>query len=200
MKEAKRNLYLGILIFIIFNILGVFLLYRPLTTYDILAKILATVLFILSVIYFYRFFSIYKDNKDKKFDISLVYGIISFLIGIIFLVFTNLTKNILPILLGLIMIINGLGKFYLAKNIKDNKQPIYKLAYLMIFILLLLGLCVIFASFSKIFSLNQLVAIFLVSYSTNNLLLAYLYHLVIKDYSLIIIKNENDYSKDKYYN
>ena len=91
-KNELRNIFftnvIGSILFIIF---GVYLFFKPTSTITFISTFLGIILSIIGVFGLYKYVT--REEKSKKFDISLIYMIISFVIAIILFVLPTLIKD-----------------------------------------------------------------------------------------------------------
>ena len=100
-KNELRNIFfvnvIGSLLFIIF---GIYLFFKPTATITFISTFLGIILSIIGIFGLYKYVT--REEKNKKFDVSLIYMLISFIIAIILFVFPTLIKDGLQVTFGII--------------------------------------------------------------------------------------------------
>ena len=117
MKKKLNTIINETIIFDIFVImLGLFLICNPLLTTSV-ANVLIGIFLIISGLYMISKFIINMD-KNRYFTYQLFFGLLSSIIGIIFLINPLLLSSIITIIIGIWTIISGIIKLTLSIRFK----------------------------------------------------------------------------------
>lgn len=172
--KTIENIYkLFILRSIIFDILiialGLFFVINPFS--GLRGEIIFSIILLVSgVMSFY-------DWPSKKlinlFNFSLIYGILSVLLGMLIIINPLALSNVITLALGIWVFISGLFKTINAFNLKNNKEETWSITVGIGVFMAIIGLLVIFNPFVELYII-QMAAIFIVLYAvldlTNNIL------------------------------
>lgn len=142
-------------------LVGIFLIVSPETTLSFVSYGTGIILLITGLIPTINFF-INKENQ-KYLDISFIFGIIFIIVGIVIIINPKIVASIVPLLIGIWMIINGVIKLYYSilinKTIKSISSIIISL------LILVCGLLLVLNPFGGAVTLTIIIGIFLVVYS-----------------------------------
>ena len=152
-KNELRNIFftnvIGSILFIIF---GVYLFFKPTSTITFISTFLGIILSIIGVFGLYKYVT--REEKSKKFDISLIYMIISFVIAIILFVFPTLIKDGLQVTFGVIMIIFPFLKIKDTKLLAKSNNKNIGLSLLCLIILFASGVVVLLNPTREVLNIN----------------------------------------------
>lgn len=173
--KTIENIYkLFILRSIIFDILiialGLFFVINPFSGLRGCEIIFSIILLVSGVMSFY-------DWPSKKlinlFNFSLIYGILSILLGMLIIINPLALSNVITLALGFWIFISGLFKTINAFSLKNNKEESWSITVGIGVFMAIIGLLVIFNPFVELYII-QMAAIFIVLYAvldlTNNIL------------------------------
>ena len=162
-KYMKKVTDLSIVSFLVFIIVGLFLIVRPATTLSLVSYILGLVLLVKGIISLIKYYTNKKANN--LFNFGLVLGIIEIVIAVIFISKPSLVASIIPLIIGVWILVNGIFKLQFAINLKNiNKSPsIYNLVVACVSILF--GLILILNPFDGAVIFTQIIGAFLVVYA-----------------------------------
>ena len=173
-KNELRNIFfanvIGSVLFIIF---GIYLFYKPTSTITFISTFLGIILAIIGVFGLYKYVT--REEKNKKFDISLVYMIISFVIAIILFVFPTLIKDGLQVTFGVIMIIFPFLKIKNTKLLAKSNNKNTGLSILCLVIMFIAGVLVLLNPTREVLNINIILGLFICFYSIINIVTSYLY-------------------------
>jgi uncharacterized membrane protein HdeD (DUF308 family) len=151
----------SIIVSLVLILVGIFLIIYPETTLSFLSYGSGIILLITGLIPTINFF-INKENQ-KYLDISFIFGIIFIIVGMVIIINPKIVASIVPLLIGIWMIINGVIKLYYSilinKTIKSISSIIISL------LILVCGLLLVLNPFGGAVTLTIIIGIFLVVYS-----------------------------------
>lgn len=159
--SVKKMNITSIIFSILFLILGILLLCRPGDALNIVSYSLGGMLIIWGVIQMIQFFI--KKDSQNYFDFSFVVGIFVSIFGVIILLKPRIIADIIPLMLGIWMIINGVTK--LAYSLTINKKSKSLSTIIISIAILVVGLLLVINPFAGAEILTQLIGIALIVYS-----------------------------------
>lgn len=98
-----------------FIIVGCFMIYRPSKSLDVFSNIVGAFLLLLAALAFYKH---YKMQKSFTFD--LVYAIVCAVMAFILFIRNDIVAGLIPVVLGLVMILNSLFKIQYIFELKKS--------------------------------------------------------------------------------
>ena len=164
--KVKKMSITSIVFSLIFIIAGIFLLMKPETAINIVCYILGLILISWGVVSIIQFFT--DKNSNSYLSINFVFGAFVFIFGIIILIKPNIIASIIPLLLGVWMVINGVTK--LSYSLTINKTSKASLSIIGSILIILFGILLIFNPFEGAKGLTQIIGIALIIYSLMDLI------------------------------
>lgn len=155
-KEIKRNM---ILLSIFYLVLGFILVAYPDTSGAIICKVLASFIFLYGIIHIVIHF-VFRVPFVFKFD--LIQGILGVGLGIYIFMFPDFIMTILPIVLGIIVILDSLMKIQSAFDLKSIGFVQWKYLLIVSCIALICGILMIFYPFASLLTIIQFVGFVLI--------------------------------------
>lgn len=160
-NKLKSMFRTSIIVSLLLIVVGIFLIVYPETTLSFLSYGAGIILLVTGLIPTINFF-INKENQ-KYLDISFLFGIVCIVVGIVIIIKPTIVGSVVPLLIGIWMIINGVIKLYYS--ILINKV-IKSIASIIISLFILAcGLLLVLNPFSGAVALTIIIGIFLVVYS-----------------------------------
>lgn len=159
--NIKKMNITSIIFSILFLIVGILLLCRPGDALNIVSYSLGGMLIIWGVIQMIQFFV--KKNSQNYFDISFVVGIFVSIFGVIILLKPRIISDIIPLMLGIWMIINGVTK--LAFSLTINKKSKSLSTIIIAIAIVVVGLLLVINPFAGAAILTQLIGVTMIVYS-----------------------------------
>ena len=159
--NIKKMNITSIIFSILFLIVGILLLCRPGDALNIVSYSLGGMLIIWGVIQMIQFFV--KKNSQNYFDISFVVGIFVSIFGVIILLKPRIIADIIPLMLGIWMIINGVTK--LAFSLTINKKSKSLSTIIIAIAIVVVGLLLVINPFAGAEILTQLIGVTMIVYS-----------------------------------
>ena len=159
--KVKKMSITSIVFSLLFIVTGVFLLIKPETAINVVCYVLGIILVLWGVVSIIQFFS--DKNSTSYLSLNFIFGAFVFIFGIIILIKPSIIASIVPLLLGVWMVINGVTKLSYSLSIyKETKNLFSILGALLIVIF---GVTLIFNPFEGAKALTQIIGIALIIYS-----------------------------------
>lgn len=159
--KVKKMSITSIIFSLLFIVAGVFLLLKPETAINIVCYVLGLILISWGVVSIIQFFS--DKDSTSYLSISFIFGAFVFIFGLIILIKPSIIASIIPLLLGVWMVINGVTKLSYSLSIyKESKKILPIIGALLIVIF---GITLIFNPFEGAKGLVQIIGIALIVYS-----------------------------------
>ena len=185
--SVKKMNITSIIFSVLFLILGILLLCRPGDALNIVSYSLGGMLIIWGVIQMIQFFI--KKDSQNYFDFSFVVGIFVSIFGVIILLKPRIIADIIPLMLGIWMIINGVTK--LAYSLTINKKSKSLSTIIISIAILVVGLLLVINPFAGAEILTQLIGIALIVYSILDLVEVIFIKKTTKKIDILIEKKED---------
>src|SRR5574344_2164161 len=162
LKKINNYINVGLLMSILFVILGVILVINPEMSLKTISIVIASLLIVNGITLFT--FDIKYGNL--LFESNFLLSILSIILGIILIRYPNILNTIIPILVGMWVICNGLFEFKLSLMISDSAYSLLSLT--LSFISIMCGVILIINPISSAITITSLVGIVLIVYSISN--------------------------------
>lgn len=163
--KIKKMSITSIVFSLIFILTGIFLLLRPETAINIICYVLGVLLLLSGVVSIVQFFS--DKTSDNYLSFSFIFGAFVFIFGLIILIKPAIVASIIPLLLGVWMLINGVTK--LSYSLTINKFNNSTVSIIGSILIIVLGILLIFNPFAGAKSLVQIIGISFIVYSVIDL-------------------------------
>ena len=189
MEVRIRKMNITSIIFsIIFILIGTFLLTRPEDAIHLVSYALGIILIVWGVISVITFFT---DKESQNYlDFGFIVGVFVLIFGIIILVKPDTIASIIPLLLGIWMLINGVTKLSYSLTLNNNKSALSSI--IISLIIVLLGILLIINPFQGAKKLVQILGISILVYSVLDLIECFSIKRVMKKVKKIENKNVID--------
>ncbi len=167
MEVRIRKMNITSIIFsIIFILIGSFLLARPEDAIHLVSYALGIILIVWGVISVITFFT---DKESQNYlDFGFIVGVFVLIFGIIILVKPDTIASIIPLLLGIWMLINGVTKLSYSLTLNSNKSALSSI--IISLIIVLLGILLIINPFQGAKKIVQILGISILVYSVLDLI------------------------------
>ena len=159
--KVKKMSITSIIFSLLFIVAGVFLLIKPETAINVVCYVIGIILVLWGVISIIQFFS--DKNSTNYLSLSFIFGSFVFIFGIIILIKPSIVASIVPLLLGVWMVINGVTKLSYSLSIYRNTKNI--LSIIVSIFIIVFGVTLIFNPFEGAKGLTQIIGIALIVYS-----------------------------------
>ena len=160
-SKLKSMFRTSIIVSLALILVGIFLIMYPETTLSFLSYGAGIILLVTGLIPTINFF-ISKENQ-KYLDISFLFGIVCIIVGVVIIINPKIVGSIVPLLIGIWMIINGVIKLYYSILINKTIKSIASI--IVALFILACGLLLVLNPFSGAVALTIIIGIFLVVYS-----------------------------------
>ena len=174
--RIKKMSMTSIIFSIIFILMGAFLLARPADAIHLVSYALGIILLVWGLISVVQFFS---DKESQNYlEFNFIIGVFVLIFGIIILVKPNTIASIIPLLLGIWMLINGVTKLSYSLSVGGGKSSTSSI--IISLVIIILGILLIFNPFSGAEKLVQILGIIIILYSVLDLVECFSIKRVIK--------------------
>ena len=159
--RVKKMSITSIAFSLLFIVTGIFLLLKPETVINYVCYVLGLILVLWGVVSIIQFFS--DKNSTNYLSLNFIFGAFVFIFGIIILIKPSIIASIIPLLLGVWMIINGVTKLSYSLSIKNIFSIIGAI------LIVIFGITLVFNPFEGAKGLTQIIGIALIIYSVFDL-------------------------------
>ena len=159
--RVKKMSITSIAFSLLFIVTGIFLLLKPETVINYVCYVLGIILVLWGVVSIIQFFS--DKNSTNYLSLNFIFGAFVFIFGIIILIKPSIIASIIPLLLGVWMIINGVTKLSYSLSIKNIFSIIGAI------LIVIFGITLVFNPFEGAKGLTQIIGIALIIYSVFDL-------------------------------
>ena len=151
-----------------FIVIGLFLLIKPATTLSMISYVIGIIILVSGIISLIKYFS--NHDKVNVYDFGLVFGILNIIIAIVFISNPNMISSIIPLILGIWILVNGIIKLQFAINLRNQPKSNWGYSAIMSGINILLGLFLVFNPFKGAVVITRTIGGILVGYAIIDLL------------------------------
>jgi len=148
---------------ILFIILGIFLFFKPEVTLSFISYILGLVILLNGIINLISYFS--NQKKRNLFDFSFILGILSVVVAIIFISKPNMIASIIPLILGIWILVNGVIKLQVSMNLRNYPNSNWVRSIVISLFNVFLGIILILNPFEGAILFTKIIGLFLVGYA-----------------------------------
>lgn len=160
-NKFKSMYRMSVVFSIVLFLLGVFLLVQPETTLNVVSYTIGTFLIVWGIIPVLTFLS-NKDN-NKYLEVSFIIGVFALIIGIVIMLNPKLIVSIIPFVIGVWMVINGITK--LSYSLSLNKENDARNSIILSILILVCGIILVFNPFSGAVVLTQVIGVSVIMYA-----------------------------------
>jgi len=157
-KILKKTGWVSILESIIFAILGIILVYRPVGTVKMITWILGTIFIVIGIFKIITYFI--SKGKNDFFNYDLVYGLMAIVIGIIAMVYMNIIGTIFRIIIGVWIIYTSFVRINSAIQIKRLGSKAWVYGLILAIVMFMCGLYVIANSGAIVVTIGTIMIIY----------------------------------------
>lgn len=165
MEEIKKGMNkifnVSIITSVVILVLGIFLFIQPDTIIRMISIILGGIILIPGITSLIDYFK-------NKYQPSLVTGVVTIIIGLILIINTELVASILPFILGIYFIINGINRIQYALQLK-KQQINYSTSLVFSILIIICGILFIINPFGGALVITKVMGIFMVMYAVLDL-------------------------------
>ena len=167
---------------IILMILGLLLIFQSEVTITTISYIIGAVLIALGVLALIRFIKSAKNITEMNFNLDIIYGLVTVILGIVIITNPKAIASILPIVLGIAIVINSASKLQYAFILKNDNNDMWKTTMIIAIVSAICGVILLFNPFAGAVLIMKIVGIFIVVYSVLDI-----------DSTVIIKKNVDEF-------
>jgi uncharacterized membrane protein HdeD (DUF308 family) len=195
-KSKIKSMYRTSIAFsIVLFLVGIFLLIKPEVTLHAISYLVGIMLIIWGIVPVISFFTD-KDNNNYL-EFSFICGVFALIFGIIVMLNPDIIGSIIPLLVGIWMIINGVTKLQYAIMLKRNEADAF-VSITLSLIILLCGILLIFNPFGGAIVITKLIGIFLIIYSILDIIECYSIKKTVKTVEKKVNKDKDNIIEAKY--
>lgn len=166
MEQIMKSFFKSSLVSsLILMLLGILLVFQSEATILAISYIIGSVLIAIGVLAIIDF--VRRESKKTSYieDLSIVYGAVCIILGILIITNPTAIASIIPIVIGIGIIINSCNKLQYAIQLKSNENDLWKSTMIISIISTLCGIILIFNPFQAAVGITRIVGIFIVIYS-----------------------------------
>ncbi|MBQ3307020.1 MAG: DUF308 domain-containing protein [Bacilli bacterium] len=149
--------------------LGILLIVRSEATIMTISYVIGGVLIAIGVLAEIGFL---KENKNNitKTDMDVIYGIVCIILGIVVINNPEAIASIIPLVIGIIIIVNSAVKLQYSLELKKEKNDLWLSTLILSIVMLVCGVVLIFNPFAGAVLLTKIVGVFILVYAVLDLL------------------------------
>ena len=153
----------SILSSIILAILGALLFFQSEATIISISYVLGGILIAIGVLGILKYIN--NQNKEMKYELDFVYGIVTIILGIIVISNPKAIASIIPFVIGFIIIISSASKLQSSLELRKNKNDLWKSTMILSIITIICGLLLIFNPFKGAEFITKIVGLLIFVYA-----------------------------------
>lgn len=150
---------------IVLMILGLLLIFQSEATITTISYIIGAALIALGVLAIIRFIKSAKNITEMNFNLDIIYGLVTVILGIVIITNPKAIASILPIVLGIAIVINSASKLQYAFILKNDNNDMWKTTMIIAIVSAICGVVLLFNPFAGAVLIMKIVGIFIVVYS-----------------------------------
>lgn len=154
-KYSANTLIVSILLLI----LSLFLIIKPAASLNFIITLLGCIAILDGIIHIISYIS--SSSEMKVYSFELVQGVLSALLGFVFVYNPELIVSFLPFIVGTWIIIEGIIKFQFSFNLRATGTDNWLMILLLSIISIIFGFIIIFNPFGTALTITALIGIFL---------------------------------------
>lgn len=172
-RILKRSNWTDIVISVVFVLLGLLLVVKPVEMVSVISILLGATFIIIGVLKWMDYFT----SKDKE-DYLLTIALISVIFGVIVLFCSDVISGIFRIIIGLWIIVAGIRDFQTALAWKNVKSGLWTLTLVLSMLMIIAGIIVLVSTTLAL----RLVGIIIVIYAVLDIITRAIFIKKIKNY------------------
>ncbi len=162
MKNALKGINglfnVSILTSVVILVIGIFLFIQPDTVIRMISVVLGIIFLIPGITAMIDYF------KEKN-SASLVLGVITILVSLILIIKTDLVASILPFILGIYFVVNGITRLQYALELKKQGYTSFTTSLVFSLLIMICGILFILNPFEGAMALTQMIGMFMIIYA-----------------------------------
>lgn len=157
-KEYVKNYCKNtILMSVLLIIIATLLIFNPVQALNIMTTILGAILIAVGIMQVLMFFKV--DKEFRAFSLSLIFGIITLVIGCVFVFNPESIYKFLIVISGIWIVFESIIRLQIAIGIKDSMSKIFNISVMMTVLTLVIGIVMIVNPFSAIEAVGMIAGI-----------------------------------------
>lgn len=179
LKSKLKSMYRTSLVFsIILFFIGLFLVMRAETTLNVISYIIGVMLILWGTVQVITALANKETENNNYLSAGFIFGVFSIVIGIVVIINPKIIASIIPFVIGIWMVINGVTKLYYAISV--NKIQKSTPAIVISLIILACGIFLIVNPFKGAEILTQIIGASIMVYSVLDIVECFALKKVIK--------------------
>lgn len=144
-------------------ILGLLLFFQAETTIISISYIIGAALIAIGVLSGIRFVGGLNNNNQNELDV--IYGIVCVVLGILIITNPTAIASAIPIVVGVIIVLNSVIKLHYSLELKESKNELWKSTMIMSVIMTICGIILIFNPFAGAVFITKIIGALIVIYA-----------------------------------
>ena len=157
-NKVKKIYFTSLISSILILVLGILVLARPDFILNTVSTIIGGIVLIPGIISLVDYFK-------NKYTPNLVVGVIACILSFVFIFNSKFISSILPFVLGIYFIIDGIRKLQYALELKKNRVTSYMTSVITSILILTCGVLMIVNPFGGALAITQVIGIFMIVYA-----------------------------------
>ena len=158
MKSFNKLINVSILTSAVLLVIGIFLFIQPDTVIRMISVVLGLLFLVPGI-------SALVDYFKEKNNSSLITGIITILISLILIINTKFVASILPFILGIYFVVNGINRLMYAVELKKQGFVDFSKSLVLALLIIFCGILFIINPFEGALAITKIIGIFMIIYS-----------------------------------
>lgn len=158
MKSFNKLINVSILTSAVLLVIGIFLFIEPDTVIRMISIVLGLLFLVPGI-------SALVDYFKEKNNSSLITGIITILISLILIINTKFVASILPFILGIYFVVNGINRLMYAVELKKQGFVDFSKSLVLALLIIFCGILFIINPFEGALAITKIIGIFMIIYS-----------------------------------
>jgi len=158
MKSFNKLINVSILTSAVLLVIGIFLFIEPDTVIRMISIVLGLLFLVPGI-------SALVDYFKEKNNSSLITGIITILISLILIINTKFVASILPFILGIYFVVNGINRLMYAVELKKQGFVDFSKSLVLALLIIFCGIIFIINPFEGALAITKIIGIFMIIYS-----------------------------------
>ncbi len=156
----KKTGWISILESLVFGILGAIVIWKPEETIKVISYVLGIIFITIGILKIINYF-LTKEKYDF-YNYDLIYGLMTCVLGIVTIVYSNTISSILRIIIGIWIIYSSFIRMNLSLELRSLKVKIWIYSLILAIVMLMCGLFVIMNSGTIITTIGIMMVVYAV--------------------------------------
>ncbi len=162
-KEINKTITVSILSAIVYIIFGIIMIINPHTAIEVVSISLGVIMGVVGIVSIIKF--LFDKSKYNFTGFGFAGGIISLILAFLLLFKYKELLTIIPLILGIVIIINGASKTEYILTLKRQIGSNWNLMFVLTIVEIILGIILIFNPFETTLTITQIIGVFVIIYS-----------------------------------